>query len=181
MGEKLDVSRYTLKRLVNHSVSNDITGGYLVLDIERLRVHICRITSAFLDLLGIKEEELRNSVDMEPVEVIQLVTYGSSQYNLGIEDQTMAVKGKKEERIDARLTAEAKQQIDQAAALQGRSTSDFMVQAALKEASQVIEQQRIVRLTVEESVALAQLMNSEPKVNEASVAAMRRHNEIIGS
>ncbi len=93
----------------------------------------------------------------------------------------MAVKDKKEERIDARLTAEAKQQIDQAAALQGRSTSDFMVQAALKEASQVIEQQRIVRLTVEESVALAELMTSEPKVNEASVAAMRRHNKIIGS
>ncbi|HEY9685028.1 MAG TPA: DUF1778 domain-containing protein [Drouetiella sp.] len=93
----------------------------------------------------------------------------------------MAVKGKKEERIDARLTAEAKQQIDQAAALQGRSTSDFMVQAALKEASQVIEQQRIVRLTVDESVALAQLMCKEPQINKASVEAMRRHNKIIGS
>lgn len=93
----------------------------------------------------------------------------------------MAVKDKKEERIDARLTAEAKQQIDQAAALQGRSTSDFMVQAALKEASEVIEKQRIVRLTVEESIALAELMNSVPKVNEASVAAMRRHKKVIGS
>lgn len=93
----------------------------------------------------------------------------------------MAVRGKKEERIDARLTAEAKQQIDQAAALQGRSTSDFMVQAALKEASEVIEKQRIVRLTVEESIALAELLNSEPKVNEASVAAMRRHKMVTGS
>lgn len=93
----------------------------------------------------------------------------------------MAVREKKEERIDARLTAEAKQQIDQAAALQGRSTSDFMVQAALKEASQVIEKQRISRLTIEESVALAELMASEPKVSEASVAAMRRHQQIIGS
>lgn len=93
----------------------------------------------------------------------------------------MAVKDKKEERIDARLTAEAKQQIDQAAALQGRSTSDFMVQAALKEASEVIEKQRIVRLTVEESIALAELMSSEPKVNDASVAAMRRHRKVIGS
>ena len=93
----------------------------------------------------------------------------------------MAVRDKKQERIDARLTAEAKQQIDQAAALQGRSTSDFMVQAALKEASKVIEQQRIIRLTVDESVALAELMTQEPKLNRASVEAMRRHNEIIGS
>lgn len=93
----------------------------------------------------------------------------------------MAARDKKEERIDARLTAEAKQQIDQAAALQGRSTSDFMVQAALKESSEVIEKQRIVRLTVEESIALAQLMNSEPKVNEASVSAMRRHKKVVSS
>ena len=93
----------------------------------------------------------------------------------------MGLKDKKIERIDARLTAEAKQQIDQAAALQGRSTSDFMVQAALKEAYEVIEKQRIVRLTVEESVALAELMNSQPKVNEASIAAMRRHKKVIGS
>jgi uncharacterized protein (DUF1778 family) len=92
----------------------------------------------------------------------------------------MALKGKKEERIDARLTVEAKQQIDQAAALQGRSSSDFMVQAALKEAYDVIEKQRIVRLTVEESVALAELMNSEPKANAASIAAMRRHKKITG-
>lgn len=93
----------------------------------------------------------------------------------------MALKDKKQERIDARLTAEAKQQIDQAAALQGRSTSDFMVQAALKEASEVIEKQRIVRLTVEESIALTELMNSEPKVNEASIAALRRHKKVVGS
>lgn len=93
----------------------------------------------------------------------------------------MAMKDKKEERIDARLTPEAKQQIEQAAALQGLSTSDFIVQAALKETARVIERQRIIRLTVEESLALAELMNSEPKVNGASVAAMQRHNEIIGS
>lgn len=67
----------------------------------------------------------------------------------------MALKDKKQERIDARLTAEAKLQIDQAAAMQGRSTSDFMVQAALKEASLVIEQQRVIKLTMEESLALA--------------------------
>ncbi len=53
MGEKLDVPPYALKRLVNHSVSNDMTGRYLVLDIERLRIHMSRITDAFIDLLAI--------------------------------------------------------------------------------------------------------------------------------
>ncbi len=107
--------------------------------------------------------------------------YGSSLYDFSMEELNDGSKRQKEEHIDARLTAEAKQQIDQAAALQGRSTSDFMVQAALKEASQVIEQQRIIRLTVDESIALAELMASEPQINKASVEAMRRHNEIIVS
>jgi len=92
----------------------------------------------------------------------------------------MAVKDKKEERIETRLPAEAKQQIEQAAALQGRSVSDFVVQAALDQASKVIEQQRIVRLTVDESVALADMMMAKPKANRKAVAAARRHKELLG-
>jgi integrase len=65
MGEKLDVPTYALKRLVNHNVSNDMTGRYLILDIERLRVHMSRITSAFLDLLGVNDSDMR---EWKPVE-----------------------------------------------------------------------------------------------------------------
>lgn len=140
------------------------------------------------DTLGcqLNEERLRShsimgSGDTDTESTFQTLPCTEVRCTILQEGLIMAVRDKKEERIDARLTAEAKQQIDQAAALQGRSTSDFMVQAALKEASQVIEQQRIIRLTVEESVALAELMTREPKVNEASVAAMRRHKKIIGS
>lgn len=52
MAAKLDVPSYALKRLVNHSVANDMTSRYIVLDMERLRLHMQRITDAFLDLLG---------------------------------------------------------------------------------------------------------------------------------
>lgn len=72
MGEKLDVPHYTLKRLVNHSVSNDITGAYLVLDIERLRFHMARITDAFLDLLDLNRKELRSIREVEHTDVFQL-------------------------------------------------------------------------------------------------------------
>ena len=53
MGEKLEVPPYVLKKLVNHSV-NDITGQYLVLDIERLRDHMSLITIEFLKLLDVE-------------------------------------------------------------------------------------------------------------------------------
>lgn len=59
MGEKLEVPPYALKRLVNHSVSNDMTGRYLILDIERLRDHMSLITDSFLDLLGINGSDVK--------------------------------------------------------------------------------------------------------------------------
>lgn len=69
MGEKLDVPTYALKRLVNHSVSNDMTGRYLILDIERLRWHMCRITDAFVELLGINGSDMKK---WKPVEQSEL-------------------------------------------------------------------------------------------------------------
>ena len=69
MGEKLDVPPYALKRLVNHSVSNDMTGRYLILDIERLRSHMSRITNAFLDLLDINGSDMR---EWKPVKETEL-------------------------------------------------------------------------------------------------------------
>lgn len=59
MGEKVKVPPYTLKGLANHSVSNDITGQYLVLDIEQLRPHMANITSAFLDFLGLNGSDTK--------------------------------------------------------------------------------------------------------------------------
>ena len=74
MGEKLDVPPYALKRLVNHSLSNDMTGRYLVLDIDRLRSHMDRITNRFTDLLGVNDSMMDWKPAKEPVllEVTQL-------------------------------------------------------------------------------------------------------------
>lgn len=37
IAESLDISPYAIKRLVNHKMANDVTSGYIVSDIERLR------------------------------------------------------------------------------------------------------------------------------------------------
>ncbi len=54
-GGKLKIPEYVLKRLANHSVANDMTGRYVVLDIELLRSYMTQITNTFLPLLGIDE------------------------------------------------------------------------------------------------------------------------------
>ncbi len=45
IAESIDISAYALKRLVNHKMSNDVTAGYIVNDVERLREPMQRITN----------------------------------------------------------------------------------------------------------------------------------------
>jgi hypothetical protein len=52
--ESLDIPAYALKRLINHK-TNDVTGGYIVMDTERLRKPMQRITDYLLGLGGLRE------------------------------------------------------------------------------------------------------------------------------
>ncbi len=44
IAESLDIRHYALKRLVNHKDGGDVTPGYIVTEVERLRVPMQRIT-----------------------------------------------------------------------------------------------------------------------------------------
>jgi integrase len=57
VAESLDISAYAVKRLVNHKMSNDVTAGYIVSDVERLRKPMQSITDYFLVQMGIKPSE----------------------------------------------------------------------------------------------------------------------------
>lgn len=46
IAESLDLSRYAIKALLNHKQGDDVTGGYIILDVERLRVPMQKITDA---------------------------------------------------------------------------------------------------------------------------------------
>lgn len=48
--ESLDISSYAVKGLVNHSTGNDVTGGYIISDPERLRKPMQRIENHLLSL-----------------------------------------------------------------------------------------------------------------------------------
>jgi integrase len=61
IAESLDIPVYALKRLLNHKMKSDVTAGYVVMDIERLRKLMQMITDHVLRLIGLKE--LGNVVD----------------------------------------------------------------------------------------------------------------------
>lgn len=50
--ESLDISPYALKRLLNHSTDDDVTAGYIVRNVERLRKPMQQITDALLAAIG---------------------------------------------------------------------------------------------------------------------------------
>jgi len=51
--ESIDISAYALKRLVNHKMTNDVTAGYIIADVERLRAPMQKITDYLLKCAGI--------------------------------------------------------------------------------------------------------------------------------
>jgi integrase len=57
VAESLDIPHYALKRLLNHRISGDVTGGYLVLDAERLRGPVNRVADRILELAHERQEE----------------------------------------------------------------------------------------------------------------------------
>ena len=52
LAESLDISAYAVKRLVNHKMRDDVTAGYIVMDVERLRNPMQAITDLVLKTAG---------------------------------------------------------------------------------------------------------------------------------
>jgi len=48
--ESLDVPYYALKRLLNHRINGDVTGGYIVVNAERLREPVELVAKRILDM-----------------------------------------------------------------------------------------------------------------------------------
>ena len=55
VAESLDIPAYALKRLLNHANGTDVTAGYIVANVERLREPMQKITDYVLKSAGLKE------------------------------------------------------------------------------------------------------------------------------
>jgi integrase len=54
IAESLDIPHYALKALLNHSMGNDVTGGYIIMSSERLREPMQRIADKIMGLATAK-------------------------------------------------------------------------------------------------------------------------------
>lgn len=84
-------------------------------------------------------------------------------------------------RVEARIAPDALAVVRRAAELQGRSVSDFLVAAALKDAQRTIEDAQIIRLSVDDQQRFADLLLNPPPLAPAMTRALDARKRLLAS
>jgi uncharacterized protein (DUF1778 family) len=82
-------------------------------------------------------------------------------------------------RLEARLPASVYATLKRAAELQGRSLSDFVVTAAQAAAQRAIEDETLIRLSVQDQQRFAEALINPPAPNKALQRAKRAHQKLV--
>lgn len=82
-------------------------------------------------------------------------------------------------RVEARIAPDALALVRRAAELQGRSLSDFLVAAALKDAQRTIEEAQIIRLSEEDQQRFANHLLNPPPLAPAMERAIEARRRLI--
>jgi uncharacterized protein (DUF1778 family) len=93
--------------------------------------------------------------------------------NFEIKDNTL----KKSERMAVRLSPDAKLMLEQAAAIEGRSLTDFVISAALDAANATIDRTQRIRLSAESSRVFLEALANPPEPNETLLEAAALYRE----
>ncbi len=82
-------------------------------------------------------------------------------------------------RFEARLPRHVLELVKNAAALQGRTLTDFVVTAAQEYATRVISDANVIKLTQEQQIRFAEAMLQPPEPAAALLQAQARHREMV--
>lgn len=84
------------------------------------------------------------------------------------------------ERLETRVTAEQKRLIEQAAALQGRSITDFVLSSVQDAAKRAIEEHQRLELSVRDSQAFVEALLNPPPPNDRLRETVARYRRTMG-
>ncbi|GLS39185.1 hypothetical protein GCM10010869_47820 [Mesorhizobium tianshanense] len=85
------------------------------------------------------------------------------------------------ERLEARVTADQKSLIEHAAALQGRTVTDFVLTSVQEAARRAIEEHQRIDLSVRDSRAFVEALINPQPVNDRLRETVRRYRRAPGS
>ncbi len=87
----------------------------------------------------------------------------------------------KTERITTRVPDNIHGLLRRAASLSGATINQFVVQAAVERAKQVVEDENIIRLSNESSQLFFETLETPPAPNDKLLAAARAHRERLNA
>jgi uncharacterized protein (DUF1778 family) len=85
------------------------------------------------------------------------------------------------QRLEARVTAEQKSLIERAAALQGRTVTDFVLTSVQDAARRALEEHQQLELSVRDSQAFVEALLNPKPVNGRLHETVRRYRKITGA
>ena len=90
-------------------------------------------------------------------------------------------ESQKTARLEARITADQKALIERAAAYQGRTVSDFVVDTVHEAARSVIHEHEVLRLSASQSRAFVETLLNPPEPTEALQQAADEYRQNVAS
>jgi uncharacterized protein (DUF1778 family) len=84
------------------------------------------------------------------------------------------------ERLEARISPEGKQLIQEAADLEGRTLSEFLITSAQAAAKKVIEEYQTMKLTARDRDAFVSALFNSPEPSARLRTAAKRYEEVSG-
>lgn len=82
---------------------------------------------------------------------------------------------KNDNRVTARISSSVRERLEKAAALSGATLNQFLVQAALKEADKILEEERVIILSERDANKVFSLLENPPAPNVRLQEAAIRH------
>jgi uncharacterized protein (DUF1778 family) len=86
-----------------------------------------------------------------------------------------------DERITARVPSSARLIIERAAALYGASINQFIVQAAVDRANEVLQSMEVLKLTSRDAEIFLNALTNPPQPNQNLLDAVSAHNRLVES
>jgi uncharacterized protein (DUF1778 family) len=119
-----------------------------------------------------------SSADVSNSAIGTRTLYGKLPYNVPQEEQVMPT-AINTARLEARISTDLHAMLKRAAELQGRTMTDFVVDAVQDAAQRAIEQAEVIRLSLADQECFAQALLSPPQSAPALERAFARRRKLL--
>lgn len=82
-------------------------------------------------------------------------------------------------RVTARVPAELRETLEEAARIQGATLNQFLVQSAYQEAQRILERETVIRLSQQDAQKMFDLLEHPPKANRQLREAVKAYHTLV--